>query len=33
LGNRLAEARYSSQLRRKFPLSPEAQDLLKGHFE
>ncbi|EXI68281.1 MAG TPA: type IV pilus biogenesis/stability protein PilW [Candidatus Accumulibacter phosphatis] len=30
LGNRSAEARYISQLRRKFPLSPEAQELLKG---
>lgn len=30
LGNRSAEARYTSQLRRKFPLSPEAQELLKG---
>lgn len=33
LGNRLAEARYSTQLRRRFPLSPEAQELLKGNFE
>ncbi len=33
LGNRLAEARYGTQLRRKFPLSPEAQELLKGNFE
>jgi type IV pilus assembly protein PilF len=33
LGERLAEARYGSQLRRKFPLSPEAQELLRGNFE
>ena len=33
LGNRLVEARYSTQLRRRFPLSPEAQELLKGNFE
>jgi len=33
LGNRQAEARYSAQLRRKFPLSPEAEELLKGNFE
>jgi type IV pilus assembly protein PilF len=33
LGDRLAEARYSAQLKRKFPLSPEAQELLKGNFE
>lgn len=33
LGNRQAEARYSSQLRRKFPLSPETEELLKGNFE
>ena len=33
LGNRLAEGRYSAQLRQKFPLSPEAQELLKGNFE
>ncbi len=33
LGNRPAEARYTSQLRRKFPLSPEAQELLKGRPE
>lgn len=32
LGNRQAEARYSSQLRRNFPLSPEAEELLKGNF-
>ncbi len=33
LGDRLAEARYGAQLKRKFPLSPEAQELLKGNFE
>lgn len=33
LGDRVAEAKYGSQLRRKFPLSPEAQELLKGNFE
>jgi type IV pilus assembly protein PilF len=33
LGNRSAEARYATQLRRKFPLSPEAQELLKGRAE
>lgn len=33
LGERVAEARYGSQLRRKFPLSPEAQELLRGNFE
>lgn len=33
LGNRSAEARHSSQLRRKFPLSPEAQELLRGKLE
>ncbi|MEF8755461.1 MAG: type IV pilus biogenesis/stability protein PilW [Accumulibacter sp.] len=33
LGNRPAEARYASQLRRKFPLSPEAEELLKGRAE
>lgn len=33
LGNRLAETRYGTQLRRKFPLSPESQELLKGNFE
>ncbi|MBE2258800.1 MAG: type IV pilus biogenesis/stability protein PilW [Candidatus Accumulibacter sp.] len=33
LGDRLAEARYTAQLKRNFPLSPEAQELLKGNFE
>lgn len=33
LGNRSAEARYGSQLRKRFPLSPEAQELLKGRVE
>mgnify|MGYP000926713869 CR=1 FL=1 len=33
LGNRPAETRYATQLRRKFPLSPEAQELLKGRSE
>lgn len=33
LGDREAEARYASQLRRKFPNSPEYQDMLKGNFE
>lgn len=33
LGERVAEAKYGSQLRRRFPLSPEAQQLLRGNFE
>lgn len=33
LGNRQAEARYASQLKRRFPLSSETQELLKGNFE
>ncbi len=33
LGDRVAEARYAGQLRRKFPLSPEAQELLRNNFE
>jgi type IV pilus assembly protein PilF len=33
LGNRSAEARYGNLLRRKFPLSTETQELLKGNFE
>lgn len=33
LGNRQQEARYSSQLRRRFPLAPETEELLKGNFE
>ena len=33
LGNRPGEARYANQLRRRFPLAPEAQQLMKGHFE
>ncbi len=32
-GNRQAEARYASQLKRRFPLSTETQELLKGNFE
>jgi type IV pilus assembly protein PilF len=33
LGDRLAEANYTNQLRQKFPDSPEYQELLKGNFE
>ncbi len=33
LGDRVAEGKYASQLRRKFPLSPEAQELLQNNFE
>lgn len=33
LGDRTAEASLSSQLRRKYPDSPEYQELLKGNFE
>jgi type IV pilus assembly protein PilF len=33
LGDRLAEANYSNQLRLKFPDSPEYQEFLKGNFE
>lgn len=33
LGDRVAEGRYASQLRRKFPVSPETQELLRGNFE
>lgn len=33
LGNREAEARYASQLRRRFPGSPEQRLLMQGHYE
>ncbi|MCK9381516.1 MAG: type IV pilus biogenesis/stability protein PilW [Sulfuritalea sp.] len=33
LGNREAEARYASQLRRRFPGSPEQRLLTQGHYE
>lgn len=33
LGNRESEARFSSQLRRKFPASKETQRLMQGQFE
>lgn len=33
LADRLAEENYTRQLRRKFPDSPEYQELLKGNFE
>jgi type IV pilus assembly protein PilF len=33
LGNRPAEARYGNQLRNRFPLSREAQELLRGNVE
>lgn len=33
LGNREAEARFSSQLRRRFPTAPETTRLLKGDYE
>jgi type IV pilus assembly protein PilF len=33
LGDRVAEASFGSQLRRKFPGSPEYQEMLKGNFE
>jgi type IV pilus assembly protein PilF len=33
LGDRLAEANSTNQLRQKFPDSPEYQELLKGNFE
>lgn len=33
LGDREAEARYASQLRRKFPGTPEQQKLIQGQFE
>lgn len=33
LGDREAEARYASQLRRKFPGSPEQQKLMQGQYE
>lgn len=33
LGDRAAEGNYTTQLRRKFPDSPEYQELLKGNFE
>lgn len=33
LGNREAEARYASQLRRRFPTSPEQRLLIQGKYE
>lgn len=33
MGDREAEARYASQLRRKFPGTPEQQKLMQGHYE
>jgi type IV pilus assembly protein PilF len=33
LGDRAAEAKYSAELRRRFPGSTEQQDLVKGRFE
>jgi type IV pilus assembly protein PilF len=33
LGDRAAEARFVTQLRRKFPNSREYQELLKGNYE
>jgi len=33
LGDRTAEASLTAQLRRKYPDSPEYQELLKGNFE
>lgn len=33
LSDRSAEANYANQLRKKFPTSPEYQELLKGNFE
>lgn len=33
LGNRGLESGYASQLRNRFPVSPEYQDFLKGNFE
>jgi len=33
LGDREAEMRFATQLRRKFPTSPEYQELLKGNYE
>lgn len=33
LGDREAEMRHATQLRRKFPNSPEYQELLKGNYE
>ena len=33
LGNRLAEGSYASQLRGRYPASPEYQEFLKGNFE
>ena len=32
-GNRAAEAGYASQLRGRYPTSPEYQEFLKGNFE
>ena len=33
LGDRVSEASFATQLRRKFPDSPEYQELLKGNYE
>ena len=33
LGDRVSESSFTAQLRRKFPDSPEYQELLKGNFE
>ena len=33
LGDRISESSFTAQLRRKFPDSPEYQELLKGNFE
>ncbi|MCM8594127.1 type IV pilus biogenesis/stability protein PilW [Accumulibacter sp.] len=33
LGDRKGEARYANQLRRQYPLAPETQELLGGHFQ
>ena len=33
LGNRAAEGGYASQLRGRYPTSPEYQEFLKGNFE
>jgi len=33
LGNKVAEGSYASQLRSRYPSSPEYQEFLKGNFE
>ena len=33
LGNRVAEGGFASQLRGRYPASPEYQEFLKGNFE